>query len=129
MRTACFASMRIKSVIKHRNRIGDGFFVGFLAVFIDLSLVLFAVRKASRAADTAADTRHAFNEVGIPDLFSQTEKRDAALLDPVAGNCIQLEIVAVFLYSFCDSVGKPAASCENAARNMRRCQEPLPPST
>ena len=114
MRTACFASMRIKSVIKHRNRIGDGFFVGFLAVFIDLSLVLFAVRKASRAADTAADTRHAFNEVGIPDLFSQTEKRDAALLDPVAGNCIQLEIVAVFLYSFCDSVGKPAASCENA---------------
>lgn len=43
--------------------IRDGFFVGFFAVFIDLSFIFLAVGEATGAADTAAGAGHAFNEV------------------------------------------------------------------
>ena len=57
------------SVLQHGCCVGNGLFVGFHAVFIDLSLVLFAVRQASGAAYAAADARHAFNEVGVKQAF------------------------------------------------------------
>ena len=46
----CLIRRKAAGEFEHAQRVADGFFIGFPAVFIDLGLVLFAVGQAARAA-------------------------------------------------------------------------------
>lgn len=100
-------------MLQHGCCIGNGLFVGFHAVLIDLCLVLFAVRQASGAAYAAADARHTFYEVGVKQIFVLFEQRYAAFLDTVAGAGLKIKVFkTLFLQRFLHRVGKSSAAGE-----------------
>lgn len=97
------------------NSIGDSFIRRFLAVFIDLGLVLLAVGKAAGSADAAADARHSLDEVAVEEILVLLEKRHAARLDSVADDGFEIEFDVLLFHCRCDSLGKTARAGKDAS--------------
>jgi len=97
------------------NSICYGFIRRFLAVFIDLGLVLLAVGQAAGAADAAAEARHSLDEVAVEEILVLLEKCHAASLYSVADNGLEIELDVLLRHCRRDSLGKTARAGEDAS--------------
>ena len=71
--------------------------------------------EATRAADATADACHAFDEIGVEDVFVLFEQGDSAFFDAIARDGFEREVVvSAFFETLCDGVGESAAASENA---------------